>query len=504
MTTSAQDRAYQFAPLDRSGVLLGLSGAQCGVLAAGLFTAATILQNGHPAMAAVTAVAIATALALGRWRGHHLLEWLPVLGRFAILAGGGKRRWLADISQLSSKVAGTETGFEFPPFLGALAVVDAAPPRWAGCSDRSRAAVVWERQGRSVSGSLRVCSREFSLLDRPEQERIAQLWADALGAFCVERGPVVRVAASEWMAPVGVGRHDLGVVDEDRGDERAVSSYLGLLAEAAPRTVRREVIVTVTVDLRRVRSARKQRRVEEVGAEVVMDELGLLASRLDAAGLATDSPVTPSELAEALRLRLDPTCASRLTTRAASLAQLAGIVSSHLAGPLATESAWDHVRVDGSLHRCYWVAEWPRLEVGPSWLEPLLLYPGGTRTFTMLYEPVAPSRSQRQVDRDSTRFAADDEQRERSGFRIGARHRRVQAAVLEREAELVAGYAEFEFAGLLTVTAPDEESLQRASAEYEQAAAQAGLEIRPLHGRHDLALACSLPLGRGLAPRRFV
>jgi hypothetical protein len=132
----------------------------------------------------------------------------------------------------------------------------------------------------------------------------------------------------------------------------------------------------------------------------------------------------------------------------------------------------------------------------------MLLQAGGVRTFTLLYEPVAPTRSQRRVDRDSTRLAADEEQRTRGGFRVGAHHRRAQAAVLERESELVAGYLELEYAGFVTVTASDTGALGRCCAEYEQIAAQAGLELRALDGRHDVGLVCSLPVGRGLAPRR--
>src|SRR2546430_13302662 len=156
---------------------------------------------------------------------------------------------------------------------------------------------------------------------------------------------------------------------------------------------------------------------------------------------------------------------------------------------------------DGGMHRPYWIAEWPRLEVGPSWLEPLLLYGAGVRTFSLHCEPVAPSHAQRRVDRDSTRLAADEEQRSRAGFRIGARHRRAQTAVLEREAELVAGYAELEFAGFVTVTASDRDALAVACASYEQAAAQAGLELRALDGQHDLGLVTALPLGPGPSRR---
>jgi hypothetical protein len=238
--------------------------------------------------------------------------------------------------------------------------------------------------------------------------------------------------------------------------------------------------------------------------EALTEELRLLGLRLEAAGLLVDAPLTPSELARALRARLDPFGAPGMRGgRRHSLVELAGLVTVPNAGPLALEVSWMHVRVDGAYHAAYVVAEWPRLEVPPSWMEPLLLHAGGIRTVAVHYEPVAPSRSQRQIDRDTVKLASDEEQRSRSGFRIGARHRRAEAEVLDRETELVAGYGELEFSGFVVVTAANRDELERSCVEYEQVAAQAGLELRRLSGRHDLALACMLPIGRGLAPRRF-
>jgi uncharacterized protein (DUF1778 family) len=169
---------------------------------------------------------------------------------------------------------------------------------------------------------------------------------------------------------------------------------------------------------------------------------------------------------------------------------------------MALDASWSGVRVDGSWHRAFWISDWPRLDVGPSWFEGLLLHAGGVRSICLHYEPVTPSRARRRVDRDSTRLAADEEQRSRTGFRIGAAHRRAQAAVQERESELVAGYAELDFVGFVVVSAPNEEDVQRQAAEYEHASAQAGINLRALDGRHDLGLVCSLPMGRGLAARR--
>jgi hypothetical protein len=361
--------------------------------------------------------------------------------------------------------------------------------------------VVRDRQGDTLSATVAVNGGAFALLERGDQERALARWGDVLAAFCGERRPVSRVRITEHAAPSGVGDHERFVAEN--GADPVTSAprrvYDELLATAGPLAVAHEVLVTLTVDQRRVRARRGPTLVAAI--EALGEELRLLTSRLEGAGMNVGAPLSAPALARALRVRLDPTRAAGVLTDLRSLADLAGLDITRRYGPMASENAWTDVRVDGTFHRTYWVAEWPRLEVGPSWLEPLLLHPGGTRTFSVHYEPVAPTRSQRRIDRDTTRLAADEEQRSRAGFRIGARHRRVEAAVLERETELVAGYAELEFAGFLTVSAPDQDTLDRSCAEYEQAAGQAGLEVRALDARHDLGLVCSLPVARGVAQR---
>jgi len=72
--------------------------------------------------------------------------------------------------------------------------------------------------------------------------------------------------------------------------------------------------------------------------------------------------------------------------------------------------------------------------------------------------------------------------------------------VEERESELVAGFGEFTYAGILTVAAGDTESLERACDDLCQVAAGAGVWLTPLDFRHDQAVGACLPLARALAP----
>ncbi|MBI2169344.1 MAG: hypothetical protein HYU28_07580 [Actinobacteria bacterium] len=497
----ASARTYRFSPLDRTGWILGLGAAQSIALGMGILAAGLLVRSGAPAPLVFVPVVGALAFAFGAVDRRAVHEWAPTVARFVWLRATRRHRWFAEIPLLTAADAGSSR-VDLPPFLAGLTLVDAGPVPWAARS--AGVAVVRDRQDRTLSASLPVQGREFTLLEREEQDRLVQLWGDVLAAFCTERGAVSHVRFAEWAAPAGLAGEGRALpAPGEEPNAEAVDDYREVLAAAAPMTARHEVLLTVTVDERRAsRRASPGEDPRESATGVLLEELRLLSARLEGAGLVVGPPLSPVEFAESLRVRLDPACAKRLAARASALGVLSGVANPHAWGPLATESHRSFARADCAVHRSYWVAEWPRLEVPASWLEPLLLHASGVRSFAVDLEPVPPSRSRRQVDRDSTRLAADEEQRTRSGFRVGARHRRVQAAVTEREAELVAGYAELGFAGFVSVSAPDESALSESCAEVEQAAAQAGLDIQALEGRHELGLVCCLPAGRGLARRR--
>lgn len=506
--TSSKPRLYRFGQRDRTGWLLGFQAAQCLPLGVGILVGGLLLNAGVPVPAVFAPVVMSSLFAFGRWNGHPLHEHVPVMLGWGAASATGTNRWAAEPRRFRHPLPNSPvTQPELPPVLAGQTIDESAHAGWTRRGRDVGAAVIRDRRERSISAVLRVHGREFSLCERDEQERLLQLWGDALAAFCAERGPVGRIRWIEWAAPAGL-EDQLTYLAEHHNpndSDEPVAAYRELLDHAGPMATRHEVLVVVTVEDRRLRLRPKADRDRASAAEeALMEEVRLMATRLDAAGLVVDAPLSPSEVAHAWRSRLDPYHAPGVRSgRRRSLVELAGLVSVANAGPLSIHAERDHVRVDSAVHAAYVIAEWPRLDVPPAWMEPLLLHAGGIRTVAVHYEPVAPSRSRRAIDRDTVKLASDEEQRTRSGFRIGARHRRAQADVLEREAELVAGYAEFEFVGFVVVTASDVDELERSCAEYEQVAAQSGLELRRLDGRHDLALACVLPMGRGIAPRRF-
>jgi len=144
------------------------------------------------------------------------------------------------------------------------------------------------------------------------------------------------------------------------------------------------------------------------------------------------------------------------------------------------------------------VSQWPRIDVGATFLAPLLMQTNVLRSVAVCMEPVPPSQAIRKVEAARTSDVADEETRRRGGFVTTARKRLQQEATARREQELADGHAEFRFAGFVTVSAPDPDALERACAEVEHAAQQARLELGRLYGQQPEAFTFTLPLARGL------
>lgn len=495
-------RTYRLSPVDHTGWLFGLGLAQLVTIGTSVVVG-TVLLFAVATAAGLTVLICGAMAGLVRWRGTSVIELLPQGVRFA-------RQGLRGQAWFAAQPFGVAApGEEMPPVLAdqEVLVVDAGG---IGGGGREKAvAVVRDSRTRTYAATLRVAGSPFRLMDAAEQDWLVTQWGVALQGFVSERPAVRQLRWSEWAAPAGVSEHrswlDNQTADAPVPDAKA--SYDWLLSSAGPQATRHEVLVTLTVQPERTgprKGYAKRRDWTREGVELALSEARLFAERLTAAGLIVSGPLEPVEIARAMRVRLDPTCRPALDGRLRSLGQEAGQVDLSNAGPLAARSRWTSWQVDGSWHRGFHVTEWPRLDVPAGWLGGLVMWARSVRSITVCFEPVPRSRSQRSIVRDASKIASDVDHRSERGMRVGAHHRRAARAVEEREEELVSGYGEFAYAGIVVVTAPTIEQLDRASEQIVQAAASVGVELRALHGRHDQATAASLPLARGFAHRTML
>src|SRR5690349_18428678 len=93
-------RRYRFAPLDRSGWLLGLGGPQCVALGAGLVVSGLALRAGVSIVVAAIPMALAGGFAFARLGGRALHEWVPVLTGWIGLRWRHEDRWFVPLGVL--------------------------------------------------------------------------------------------------------------------------------------------------------------------------------------------------------------------------------------------------------------------------------------------------------------------------------------------------------------------------------------------------------------------
>jgi hypothetical protein len=120
-------------------------------------------------------------------------------------------------------------------------------------------AVVRDRRAGTVTSVLRVHGHGFPLASATEQDAMLAAWSRALSPFARERSPVSNATWQEWAHAVGSDTHrdflaSIGV--PCRADVPATADYLALVDQQAPVTVAHDILVTVTVDQRRVRARR--------------------------------------------------------------------------------------------------------------------------------------------------------------------------------------------------------------------------------------------------------
>ena len=129
---------------------------------------------------------------------------------------------------------------------------------------------------------------------------------------------------------------------------------------------------------------------------------------------------------------------------------------------------------------------------------PLLLQTRARMSVSVCMVPIDPIQARRDLEAQRTEHLADEQLRQRHGFRTSIDKERQAEAVERREAELADGHAEYRFSGHLTVSVTSIADMERACGSAEEHAALSCLDLRRMDGEHDRGFAATLPLARGI------
>jgi hypothetical protein len=508
MAGETRDRArYTFGPLEQRGLVGSLRAAQTAILGVALVVVVLVLAARRDAGGMLAGVAIATASVLivfFKVRGRTLEAWAPVIARFLARRVTGRLRYrsAAPAAGLLLRPNGSvEAAMSLPEELGDVELLAAS----VDPTGTTAIGVIKDRRGQTFTATLGVRVRNFALLSDAEQERRLAAYGTLLAGLARDDSVILRVGWVERTVP-NDGDDVAAYLQQARDPALGlgsgpVTSYIELIESAADVTQDHELFVSLQLDGWRARAQARRLGGGDAGMlRLVVREVELFARRLEGAGVQVLGALPPRMLAKAIRDGYDP-FGRTARARAGALDAERNGTPVELAGPQARDTTWSTLATDSAMHATYWISEWPRIDVGAVFLQPLLMQTTAVRTVAMVMDAVAPSRAITEIEQARTTDIADETTRQRLGQVTTARQTQKAQATARREQELADGHAELRYAAYVTVSAraDNPEALDRACAEVEHAAQQCRLRLERLYGEQDYAFTFGLPLCRGLS-----
>lgn len=476
MSLSGSHASVRFARRSTRGLLLGFStprvtvvGVAAAVAVAGFFAGGTMAI----VVSALVWAPLATS-AFVRAAGRPVIEWAGTAIHF------GARR-LTSQSQFRAKVETTRPA-------GTLGLPGDAASIRLHIDRLSGTAMIHDPHRRTLTAVVLVSHPAFVLLDDPDRSLRVSRWGRVI-AYLAQSGTCAAVQVLEATIPDPArsqsdwwehnGSHDGGW---------AAAQYETLLEQVRLDSSSHRTTISLSLDLRRAgRAIRAAGHGIRGAAEVLRGDMACLTDALRQAGLRPVGWLGEAELAAGVRQAFDPAVQIDPSSDPAD----------RRPGPLAVSESWQRLRHDSGWSSVLWVSEWPRIGVPPDFLHPLVFAPGVRRTLSITARPLPTEAALRQIRREKTGAVADSVQKARVGQLADLSDSQEYDDLLARERSVIAGHADVEFTGLVTVTAATVEGLDAAVATISRAAAQASCEVRPLYG-HQMQgfIAGALPLAR--------
>ncbi|MDX2624001.1 SCO6880 family protein [Streptomyces sp. NPDC052071] len=483
---SAAPITVKFPHRSRRGILLGLSLPQLSLASCMLaLLLMTVISTGLLGAVALAPLwAASGALIAIRRHGRSLIDWAPIVTRYAHRRRTGQTLWLA-----RPVTRPRQDGVLHLP--GAAASLKVVTPG----DSANGAAAVHDPHRQTLTAIARVTSRAFALLDPATQNHNVNSWGRALAGIA-RTGHIATVQVLERTVPDSGDTLTRHWTQNGRPETPVAGQiYSELVSSAGPAAAPHETYLAISLDLKAAKRLTAQAGGGLPGAFTVMEQTtASLAQAARNAGLMVTGWLSAREIAAVIRTAYDPKALAALqqwseTGRAEA--------EPAAAGPVVQFEEYDRLATDSARHATYWVENWPRTEMGAGFLHGIMFTAGVRRSLSLIYAPQGLESALRDVQRRKAAIIADANERARRG-QVDSEEDSVEYAdVKTRERQLIAGHADVALTGLVTVTAETDALLDAACAQIETAAVTAGVDLRRLNYQQpDAFTVAALPLAR--------
>lgn len=493
--TSDLSRPVRLSRRSRQGVVMGMDGWQLAfVAAAGAVVLICINRFGPPGLLygapiylllGLTALTSIHGVSTPRMAGL----WLMKQTRHAM--GATVQTYRPERSELAGtlNLPGSRASIQF----------------W----DVDGVACVYNPHDRTVSVTAELEVQGFLMHDTPERYDLAQQWAQVLASF-TQRPGIKRVTLQERTLPTTIraAREHYDTVRRRRNldaSSPAATNYEEVMNGSERFAVAHRNYLTFSLDLLVLGAQLKSLGGgKDAIQSLAYIEAGNLSDALRAAKVKVRKWLSPRDVAALARVAFDPEFASAMQNRDDSHAGVDPIAL----GPMYLEEPKGRngiVHTDSGVHTTMWVHEWPRSDAPVGFVSPIVFarHPhtgeAVTHIFSLVFTPVPVSKALKRIRDEKKVWRGNEKLRAKRGTDGSAADAADWDALEKQEQEIVAGHGEFRYGAYLTISAPDEESLDQAVAGMRNALSRAGMEAQVLYCQQAEALMVNaLPVGLGM------
>jgi len=492
----ADTNSYVLGQRDTTGYIFGLSMVQVMVAGSGMGLMVLFRMSGMGFISTLIPAGLGLMAAKARWRNRFAYEWVPVLLRWWLRRGS--RDWWTETPW--DGAAGDR-----PPVLSGVVVTE------EHFRSQSDVAVIWDRSRAEASVMLEASGVDFAVASAAEQDQLLTDFGKVISAFATEGSAIARVGWFEVAARQSLDEHIDFVRAQVAGgaDEQRRADYLSMVRSVGSATTKHALYLSVTVSGDAVARAssglvskrRSNKSLDDRTVDALTTAATQLTRGLKGSGVTVHGLLGRGDLAGVTQMAIDPSRELGLLPAAGRLRHRLG--SDTRMGPQETTEAFRFFATDGTFHRTYRIAGFPRTAQRADWMVNLLSRPEEARTVSTMFEPVPPRKSHQSIERRLAKLDAGERLKLERGRRISRAEDQAREDVLALEADLVSGFGVVGYYSHVTISARSVDALAVAAEEFEATAGTAGLLLAPCDGEHGAGWALTLPLGLGASKSRM-
>lgn len=472
----------RFGQQQRRGKIMGMTGAQVAVLfSLAAISIVSLFLLGVWAFIVVGCAALIAALTLARWQGEPLVSMAATQLGFLRRKKTGQNKYRRPVGE-----APWEAVTYQPDKAGLRPVTALRAARMPGrlgdhqVYDIGHAGgFIHDRRGKLAAVTLAIRSSAWSVQDSSAKRAAGEgfmAWIDGL-----EQVPGLACATCRIRGDRSSTTDLQDYVSEHGATE--VSDWLReqydlLIEEGAGRSFAYTGYVTVTFDLRNLEGQIRDAGGGMTGLGHVLEQrVEAISESIGHARVRVEQWLTGEQLEQTLSTGWDPIATARRRAN--------GNTTLLSAPVMAIDVEHTLLRADETLHRTYWIAEWPRKAARLGFLEKVLKMGSTSRTIALQIVPRPTRLAEKESGKEQTDMELAHDLRTKLGFRTTKKQERQYQDVVARENDLTDGHTEATFRGFVVVSAATEDALERGSDDLESAAHNSKMLIQPLYGQQE-------------------